>query len=159
MADPVSGLANPRGGRPGAQPSTPSLDRLTRDPGYPALLAISSNRQFLRNRVIMAPLTRCRSSPEGVPVNPLMTTYYAERASAGLIISEATLVVPEGRGYPCTPGIFNAEQVEAWKPITSAVHAAGGLIVCQLWHCGRTAAEGLIGTKPVAPSAMETRPS
>src|ERR1700742_5184733 len=90
----------------------------------------------LPNRIIMAPLTRCRCSPGRVP-NDLMVEYYRQRASAGLIISEATSICAMGVGYPDTPGIWSAAQVEAWGEITKAVHDAGGLILLQLWHVGR----------------------
>jgi NADH:flavin oxidoreductases, Old Yellow Enzyme family len=90
----------------------------------------------LPNRIIMAPLTRCRASAGRVP-NALMAEYYVQRASAGLIISEATSVTPMGVGYPDTPGIWSDEQVEGWKLVTDAVHQAGGRIVLQLWHVGR----------------------
>src|SRR5690606_9527777 len=90
----------------------------------------------LPNRVIMAPLTRCRAGAGRVPT-ALMAEYYAQRASAGLILSEATSVDPMGVGYPDTPGIWSAEQVEGWKQVTAAVHAAGGRIFLQLWHVGR----------------------
>lgn len=91
----------------------------------------------LRNRVIMAPLTRCRSNREGVP-NDLMRIYYEQRASAGLIISEATNISPIGVGYINTPGIWNRDQIEGWKLITNAVHKKGGSIFLQLWHTGRS---------------------
>lgn len=108
----------------------------------------------LRNRVIMAPLTRCRASAGRVP-NALMAEYYQQRASAGLIISEATSVTPMGVGYPDTPGIWSVEQVEGWKLITDAVHQAGGLIFCQLWHVGRISDSSYLnGELPVAPSAI-----
>ena len=108
----------------------------------------------LRNRVIMAPLTRCRASAGRVP-NALMAEYYQQRASAGLIISEATSVTPMGVGYPDTPGIWSDEQVEGWKLITDAVHQAGGLIFCQLWHVGRISDSSYLnGELPVAPSAI-----
>ncbi|MEZ5454402.1 MAG: alkene reductase, partial [Thiothrix sp.] len=90
----------------------------------------------LRNRIIMAPLTRCRASAGRVP-NALMAEYYQQRASAGLILTEATSVTPMGVGYPDTPGIWSDEQVEGWKLVTDAVHQAGGLIFLQLWHVGR----------------------
>src|SRR5512137_294424 len=90
----------------------------------------------LPNRIIMAPLTRCRSSEGRVP-NAMMRDYYVQRASAALIISEATSITPMGVGYPDTPGIWSDEQIEGWKPITRAVHEAGGRIVLQLWHVGR----------------------
>lgn len=108
----------------------------------------------LPNRIIMAPLTRCRASAGRVP-NALMKTYYTQRASAGLIISEATSVDPMGVGYPDTPGIWSQEQVEGWKPITAAVHEAGGRILLQLWHVGRVSDPlYLNGALPVAPSAL-----
>jgi 2,4-dienoyl-CoA reductase-like NADH-dependent reductase (Old Yellow Enzyme family) len=107
-----------------------------------------------RNRIIMAPLTRCRAGAGRVPTE-LMAEYYRQRASAGLIISEATAVDPMGVGYPDTPGIWSREQVEGWKPITRAVHEAGGLIVLQLWHVGRISHPiYLNGAQPVAPSAI-----
>lgn len=103
----------------------------------------------------MAPLTRCRATPEGVPT-PLMVTHYADRATAGLIVTEATLVTASGRGFPRTPGVWSTEQVEAWKPVTEAVHAKGGRVFCQLWHQGRTAVTALLpeGHVPVGPSAL-----
>ncbi|MDR3412751.1 MAG: alkene reductase [Formivibrio sp.] len=106
------------------------------------------------NRIVMAPLTRCRASAGRVP-NALMAEYYAQRASAGLILSEATAVTPQGVGYPDTPGIWSAEQVAGWKLVTDAVHAAGGRIFVQLWHVGRISdPEYLNGELPVAPSAI-----
>lgn len=108
----------------------------------------------LRNRIIMAPLTRCRSSTGRVP-NALMAEYYRQRASAGLIISEATSVTPMGVGYPDSPGIWSDEQVEGWKLVTDAVHAEGGLMVLQLWHVGRISDPYYLnGELPVAPSAI-----
>lgn len=108
----------------------------------------------LPNRFIMAPLTRCRASAGRVP-NALMAQYYAQRASAGLIISEATAVTPMGVGYPDTPGIWAEEQVAGWKLVTKAVHEAGGRIICQLWHVGRISDPYYLdGKTPVAPSAV-----
>jgi 2,4-dienoyl-CoA reductase-like NADH-dependent reductase (Old Yellow Enzyme family) len=108
----------------------------------------------LQNRIIMAPLTRQRAGDIRVP-NALMAKYYAERASAGLIISEATSVTPQGVGYAATPGIWSQEQVEGWKLVTSAVHAAGGKIFLQLWHVGRISDPIFLnGETPVAPSAI-----
>ncbi|RFU44905.1 alkene reductase [Paraburkholderia sp. DHOC27] len=108
----------------------------------------------LSNRIIMAPLTRQRAGDVRVP-NALMAKYYAERASAGLIISEATSVTPQGIGYAATPGIWSQEQVEGWKLVTSAVHAAGGKIFLQLWHVGRISDPIFLnGELPVAPSAI-----
>lgn len=108
----------------------------------------------LPNRVVMAPLTRCRASAGRVP-NALMAEYYVQRASAGLILSEATSVCPQGVGYPDTPGIWSEEQVEGWKLVTKAVHAAGGRIFLQLWHVGRVSHPAYLdGQLPVAPSAI-----
>jgi len=106
------------------------------------------------NRIVMAPLTRARAGASRVP-NPLMAQYYRQRASAGLILSEATSVTPMGVGYADTPGIWSDEQVEGWKLVTSAVHAAGGRIVMQLWHVGRVSDPVFLdGALPVAPSAI-----
>ena len=106
------------------------------------------------NRIIMAPLTRCRSSEGRVP-NAMMATYYAQRASAGLIISEATSVSPMGVGYPNTPGIWSEAQVAGWTLVTDAVHRAGGRILLQLWHVGRMSDPlYLDGKLPEAPSAV-----
>lgn len=108
----------------------------------------------LPNRILMAPLTRCRASEGRVP-NAMMAEYYAQRASAGLIFSEATSVTPMGVGYPDTPGIWSTEQVEGWKQITKAVHDAGGRILLQLWHVGRISHQYFLnGAQPVAPSAI-----
>ena len=90
----------------------------------------------LPNRIVMAPLTRSRATAGNVPT-VLNALYYAQRASAGLIISEATQVAPEGQGHISTPGIHSADQIEGWKCVTGAVHVAGGRIVLQLWHVGR----------------------
>jgi 2,4-dienoyl-CoA reductase-like NADH-dependent reductase (Old Yellow Enzyme family) len=108
----------------------------------------------LRNRIIMAPLTRCRCSDGRVP-NDLMAEYYRQRASAGLIISEATSIDPMGVGYPDTPGIWSEAQIGGWKKVTQAVHEEGGLILLQLWHVGRISDPiYLDGKLPVAPSAI-----
>ena len=82
----------------------------------------------LRNRVVMAPLTRCRTDNDGFVPNEMMARYYAQRAGAGLIISEGTIVSPQGRGYPFTPGIWSAEQVEGWRKVTAVLHAKHGLL-------------------------------
>jgi 2,4-dienoyl-CoA reductase-like NADH-dependent reductase (Old Yellow Enzyme family) len=112
---------------------------------------------LLPNRVVMAPLTRCRAGAGRVPTD-LMADYYAQRASAGLILSEATSVSPTGVGYPDTPGIWSDAQVEGWKKTTQAVHAAGGRIFCQLWHVGRISdPDHLSGALPVAPSAIAAK--
>ncbi|MDP2713682.1 alkene reductase [Rheinheimera sp.] len=108
----------------------------------------------LPNRIIMAPLTRCRASEGRVP-NELMAEYYVQRASAGLILTEATSVTPMGVGYPDTPGIWSDEQVAGWRKITAAVQQAGGRIMLQLWHVGRISdPHYLDGQLPVAPSAI-----
>lgn len=105
------------------------------------------------NRILMAPLTRCRATRAHVPV-PLMGEYYAQRASAGLIISEATGISQEGLGWPFAPGLWSDEQTEAWKPVTEAVHKAGGRIFVQLWHMGRLVHPSFLdGAAPVSSSA------
>ncbi|WP_086109707.1 alkene reductase [Xenorhabdus vietnamensis] len=110
----------------------------------------------LANRIVMAPLTRGRMNEEGVP-NDLNITYYIQRASAGLIISEATNISAQGRGYAKTPGIWTEDQIAGWKKITDAVHSASGKIVMQLWHVGRCSHVDLQpnGEAPVAPSAIK----
>ncbi len=110
----------------------------------------------LPNRIVMAPLTRNRALPGNVP-GPLTVTYYRQRASAGLIITEASPVCAEGHGYPRTPGIHTAEQVAGWRAVTDAVHAEGGRIFLQLWHVGRISHPSLQpnGAAPVAPSALQ----
>jgi len=105
----------------------------------------------LPNRIVMAPLTRARSCCDAVPT-ALMAEYYAQRASAGLIISEATGISREGLGWPNAPGLWNDEQVGGWKLATDAVHAAGGRIVAQLWHMGRLVHPSLGGGQPVSSS-------
>ena len=108
----------------------------------------------LPNRIVLAPLTRARAGAERIP-NPLMADYYAQRASAGLIISEATSVTPMGVGYADTPGIWSPAQVTGWKLVTESVHKAGGRIVLQLWHVGRISDPMFLnGALPVAPSAI-----
>lgn len=109
----------------------------------------------LPNRILMAPLTRSRATDDGVPT-PIMVEYYRQRASAGLIFSEATPVTPMGIGYANTPGIWNDAQVEGWKKITAAVHGEGGRIFLQLWHVGRISDPVFLnGELPVAPSAIQ----
>jgi N-ethylmaleimide reductase len=108
----------------------------------------------LSNRMVMAPMTRNRA-PEGM-ATPLMAEYYAQRASAGLIITEGAQISPQGVGYPATPGIYNDAQVASWKPVTDAVHAKGSRIFVQLWHCGRVSHPDFHhGALPVAPSAIQ----
>ncbi|QNK01363.1 alkene reductase [Dyella telluris] len=108
------------------------------------------------NRIAMAPLTRSRSGMDGVQ-SPLAIEYYRQRASAGLIVTEATNISQQARGYAYTPGIYTGAQVEAWAPVTRAVHDAGGRIVVQLWHVGRMSHTSLQagGGSPVAPSAIQ----
>lgn len=109
----------------------------------------------LPNRIFMAPLTRLRGTKKNVHRPELAAKYYAERATAGLIISEGTPVDPKGVGYPQVPGIWSAEQAEAWKAIVEAVHEAGGRIFAQIWHVGRVShSTYLDGEPPVAPSAI-----
>ncbi|MFM9880219.1 MAG: alkene reductase, partial [Burkholderiaceae bacterium] len=105
----------------------------------------------LANRIVMAPLTRSRASSAGVP-GALHAEYYAQRASAGLIIAEATNISPQGRGYAFTPGIYSDAQVAGWQLTTDAVHAKGGRIILQLWHVGRYSHPALQegGVLPVA---------
>jgi len=107
----------------------------------------------LPNRILMAPLTRGRATREAVPTE-VMAEYYAQRADAGLIISEATGISREGLGWPNAPGIWNEEQVEGWKPITDAVHERGGRMVLQLWHMGRMVHSAVTGRQPLAPSPI-----
>jgi 2,4-dienoyl-CoA reductase-like NADH-dependent reductase (Old Yellow Enzyme family) len=119
--------------------------------------SISLGELKLPNRIIMAPLTRSRAGASRI-ANQLMAQYYAQRASAGLILSEATVVSPMGIGYAGTPGIWSAEQVEGWKLTTRAVHEAGGRIFLQLWHVGRISDPSFLnGALPVAPSAVAAK--
>lgn len=112
-------------------------------------------RATLANRIVMAPLTRNRAGAEFVP-SELAVEYYAQRASAGLIIAEATQISQQGQGYQDTPGIYSPAQVEGWRKVTDAVHAKGGHIFLQLWHVGRISHVDLQpnGAAPVAPSAI-----
>ena len=109
------------------------------------------------NRIVMAPLTRARATREAVPTE-VMKTYYSQRASAGLIITEATGISRQGLGWPFAPGIWNAEQVEAWKPVTEAVHEAGGRIFCQLWHMGRVVHPSFLDGEPPVSASATTAP-
>jgi len=110
----------------------------------------------LHNRVVMAPLTRSRARQPGNVPSSLAACYYAQRASAALIVSEATQISMQGQGYAWTPGIHSREQIEAWHRVTQAVHQAGGLIFNQLWHVGRISHPALQPDNmlPVAPSAI-----
>ena len=132
-------------------PSIPS----TADPMTRLFDALPLGPITLPNRIVMAPMTRSRSTQPGDVPNALMAAYYAQRATAGLIVSEATQISPQGKGYSFTPGIHTDAQVAGWRLVTDAVHAAGGRIFLQLWHVGRKShgvfhADGL----PVAPSAI-----
>ena len=106
------------------------------------------------NRILMAPLTRARSTRDHVPT-PVMVDYYRQRAGAGLILSEATGISRQGLGWPHAPGLWSDEQVEAWKPVTETVHAAGGRIFAQLWHMGRVVHSSVTGEQPVSASATQ----
>jgi N-ethylmaleimide reductase len=120
----------------------------------PLFTPITMGALTLPNRVVMAPLTRARASEAHVP-GALMARYYAQRASAGLIVSEATAVDPLGMGWYRAPGIWNPEQVAGWREVTTAVHAAGGRIVAQLWHMGRLVLPDYIGgAQPIGPSPI-----
>lgn len=121
----------------------------------PLFLPLQLGALHLPNRIVMAPMTRSRTSQPGNVPNDMMATYYAQRASAGLIVSEATQISRQGQGYSFTPGIYSDAQVDGWRRVTDAVHAADGRMVLQLWHVGRMShasfhADGL----PVAPSAL-----
>lgn len=122
----------------------------------PLLQSISLGNSVLKNRVVMAPLTRRRATPKHVPTE-LMAKHYGQRASAGLIIAEATNISPQGTGYMNTPGIYTSEQIEAWKPVTEAVHKHEGQIFIQLWHVGRVSHPLLQenGELPVSASALK----
>ncbi|KTF18116.1 alkene reductase [Pseudoalteromonas sp. H105] len=112
-----------------------------------------NNTIELQNRILMAPLTRCMSDDNLVPTQA-MVDYYARRADAGLIISEATIIRPDAQGYPNTPGLFTNEQVQGWRKVTDAVHAKGGKIFAQLWHVGRVAHPHFFDGEVLAPSAI-----
>src|SRR5258707_15110308 len=132
--------------------------RINTEPDMPTLFdPIQAGDLKLPNRIIMAPLTRSRAGASRIP-NQLMARYYSQRASAGLILSEATVVSPMGIGYADTPGIWSPEQVEGWKLTTRAVHEAGGRIFLQLWHVGRVSDPRFLnGARPVAPSAIAAK--
>ena len=111
---------------------------------------------ILKNRMVMAPLTRNRAG-DGLSPTEMNVTYYQQRASAGLIISEGSQIADDALGYPLTPGIHSAEQVKGWRKVTDAVHREDGLIFMQLWHCGRVSHSSMLpnGMKPLAPSAIK----
>src|SRR5215471_6690789 len=120
----------------------------------PALFeSLSLGSLKIPNRILMAPLTRARAGHEAMP-NELMAAYYAQRAGAGLIISEATGISREGLGWPGAPGLWNDAQVEGWKKVTEAVHHHNGRIVAQLWHMGRLVHPSVSGIEPVSSSAV-----
>ena len=120
----------------------------------PLFKSLEAGAFQLPNRMVMAPLTRCRASAGRVP-NAMMAEYYVQRAAFGMILTEATSISPQGVGYPNTPGIWSDEQVEGWKLVTDAVHKADGQILLQLWHVGRISDPiYLDGGLPVAPSAI-----
>src|SRR5271168_4428801 len=110
----------------------------------------------LPNRIVMAPLTRMRASSIGHAPTELQAEYYAQRASAGLIVAEATAISPDGFGWADTPGLWSAEQVRGWRRVTEAVHAAGGRIIAQLWHTGAMSHPELRdGLQPVSASDVD----
>ena len=133
-------------------------DRTRNEAERTLLSPVALGRHTLRNRIVMAPMTRNRAGDGGVP-QALNAIYYAQRASAGLIVTEGSQVSLQGKGYPGTPGIHSPEQVQGWRRVTHAVHAQGGHIFLQLWHVGRISHPALQpgGELPVAPSAI--RPS
>lgn len=133
------------------------MKKLTRKVGMTSLYdSMDLGDLKLRNRVLMAPLTRNRATASGVP-GPWASTYYSQRATAGLIISEATQISPMGKGYINTPGIHSEEQIAGWKSVVDAVHHSGGRIFLQLWHVGRISHSSLLpgNASPVAPSAIK----
>ncbi|PNH88283.1 alkene reductase [Vibrio diazotrophicus] len=117
---------------------------------------IQVGRFQLANRIVMPPMTRSRASQPNDVANDLMAKYYAQRASAGLIVSEGTQIAPNAKGYAWTPGIYSDEQVAGWKKVTDAVHAKGGIIFAQLWHVGRvTHPDNINGEQPISSSAIK----
>jgi N-ethylmaleimide reductase len=123
--------------------------------GSPILQSVALGALHLKNRIVMAPMTRSRSNDEGVPPD-YAADYYAQRADAGLIVTEATNISAQARGYPRTPGIWTAAQIAAWRRVTAAVHHRDGKIFLQLWHTGRMSHPDMLnGALPVAPSALK----
>ena len=122
----------------------------------PLFASVTLGPYTLKNRIVMPPLTRSRSTQPGNIPNELMASYYTQRASAGFMVTEGTQIEPRGQGYAWTPGIHSHAQIEGWKKVTQAVHAAGGIIFAQLWHVGRVSHISLQpqGAQPVAPSAI-----
>ncbi|GGH90940.1 alkene reductase [Pseudomonas fluvialis] len=124
---------------------------------FPALFTpLQLGPYTLRNRIVLPPLTRSRSTQPGNIANELMAEYYQQRSSAGFMVSEGTQIEPRGQGYAWTPGIHSTEQIAGWQKVTRAVHDAGGVIFAQLWHVGRVSHTALQpeGQAPVAPSAI-----
>lgn len=110
----------------------------------------------LKNRIVMPPMTRSRATQPGNSANDMMAAYYAQRASAGLIIAEGTQISPMGQGYAWTPGIYSDEQIAGWKKVTDAVHEKEGVIFAQLWHVGRvTHPDNIGGEQPISSSALK----
>jgi N-ethylmaleimide reductase len=130
-------------------------DRHEQQSHHPLLTAVQLGPYTLRNRMVMAPMTRSRAG-EGLVPSSISATYYQQRASAGLIVTEASQVSAQGVGYPNTPGVHSEAQVAGWKKVTAAVHERGGRIFLQLWHVGRISHPSLQpdGALPVAPSAI-----
>lgn len=120
------------------------------------LQPIKLGKITLKNRIVMPPMTRSRANNSSDSANEMMATYYAQRATAGLIVSEGTQISPMGKGYAWTPGIYSPEQVSGWKKVTDAVHAKGGVIFAQLWHVGRvTHPDNISGLQPISSSAIK----
>ena len=135
-----------------------SMKSMNSDTRNPLFQPHSLGNLTLPNRIVMPPMTRSRASQPGDVPNALMAEYYAQRAGAGLIVSEGTWVSPLGKGYAWTPGIHTPAQVEGWHKVTSAVHAAGGRIFAQLWHVGRLSHVSLLdGQAPVSSSAIQAK--
>ena len=126
---------------------------------YALLQPTTLGRHTLKNRIVLPPLTRQRAAQPGDVATELMAQYYAQRAGAGLIITEGTQIEPRGQGYAWTPGIYSQQQIAGWRQVTDAVHAADGIIFAQLWHVGRVAHTALQpnGEAPVAPSAIQAQ--
>lgn len=126
---------------------------------YALLQPTTLGRHTLKNRIVLPPLTRQRAAQPGDVATGLMAQYYAQRAGAGLLITEGTQIEPRGQGYAWTPGIYSQQQIAGWRQVTAAVHAAGGIIFAQLWHVGRVSHTALQpnGAAPVAPSAIQAQ--
>lgn len=135
-----------------------SIPSIGKDSQAPLFQPHALGKLTLPNRIVMPPMTRSRASQPGDVPNDLMADYYAQRAGAGLIVSEGTWISPLGKGYAWTPGIHTPEQVAGWRKVTSAVHAAGGRIFAQLWHVGRLSHVSLLdGQSPVSSSAIQAK--